>query len=180
MGGLIGGTPGYRDEAGRDSEPVFRIARWEDARDEDRAWPGVGRRVVAAGFDAQRVEPFHVPGRHRQQPHLVSRWDAHRFLHTGCGRVFIRHLPEARDRQRKGGKSLFQSGRFMLTTDWSTDGRLIAYAQQAAQTSFDLWLLPLTGGTQARCLPADSVQRSGGQVPSRCGRRTAVDGVSVE
>jgi Tol biopolymer transport system component len=42
-------------------------------------------------------------------------------------------------------ESLFHGGRLMVATDWSTDGRFIAYPEQGAQTGFDLWLLPLTG-----------------------------------
>ena len=42
-------------------------------------------------------------------------------------------------------ESLFHGGRAVYTTDWSIDDRFIAYTEQAAQTSFDLWLLPLTG-----------------------------------
>ena len=33
----------------------------------------------------------------------------------------------------------------VFATDWSTDGRFIAYTAQATQTSFDLWILPLIG-----------------------------------
>ncbi len=43
-------------------------------------------------------------------------------------------------------ESLFDSGpSFVFATDWSTDGRFIAYTAQVAQTSFDLWILPLIG-----------------------------------
>jgi eukaryotic-like serine/threonine-protein kinase len=41
--------------------------------------------------------------------------------------------------------SLLHSGRSVIATDWSTDGSFIAYTEQAAKTSFDVWLLPLTG-----------------------------------
>ena len=43
-------------------------------------------------------------------------------------------------------ESLFHSGpSFAFATDWSTDGRFIAYTAQVAQTSIDLWILPLIG-----------------------------------
>ncbi len=42
-------------------------------------------------------------------------------------------------------ESLLHGGRSVQATDWSADGRFIAYTAQAAQTEFDLWLLPLTG-----------------------------------
>ena len=43
-------------------------------------------------------------------------------------------------------ESLFHSGPSSVSaTDWSTDGRFIAYTTQVTQTSFDLWILPLIG-----------------------------------
>ena len=43
-------------------------------------------------------------------------------------------------------ESLFHSGPSSVSaTDWTTDGRFIAYTAQATQTSFDLWILPLIG-----------------------------------
>jgi eukaryotic-like serine/threonine-protein kinase len=42
-------------------------------------------------------------------------------------------------------ESLLHTGAAVFATDWSTDGRFIAYIENGGQTSLDLWILPLTG-----------------------------------
>jgi Tol biopolymer transport system component len=42
-------------------------------------------------------------------------------------------------------ESLLHTGAAVFPTDWSTDGRFIAYTENGGQTSLDLWILPLTG-----------------------------------
>ena len=88
---------------------------------------------------------FTFRGAFAPQPDLVSRWDAHRLFQArmwaGIRTTSFRSSrPAAKRRSR-----CFIAAASMVATDWSTDGRFIAYTAQAAQTSFDLWLLPLTG-----------------------------------
>jgi len=42
-------------------------------------------------------------------------------------------------------ESLFHGESNMVPTDWSTDGRFIAYTGTAPQTALDIWLLPTSG-----------------------------------
>jgi serine/threonine protein kinase/Tol biopolymer transport system component len=42
-------------------------------------------------------------------------------------------------------QSLFHTSLYVLPSDWSPDGRVIAYVEQPPKTAMDLWLLPLTG-----------------------------------
>src|SRR5262249_39833700 len=45
---------------------------------------------------------------------------------------------------------LLKSDHNKFPTDWSRDGRFIIYRQQDPKTKSDLWVLPVTGGSEAK------------------------------
>ncbi|MEI6667542.1 MAG: protein kinase [Acidobacteriota bacterium] len=61
----------------------------------------------------------------------------------GPANIFIRPA-----NQSSPEKLALKSDTPNYVTDWSRDGRLLAYSDQATATGFDLWLLPLSGDTK--------------------------------
>ena len=59
---------------------------------------------------------------------------------------------------------LLESAQDKIANDWSRDGRFLAYNSNDPQTSWDLWVLPMEGGTSAGSL-RDSGQAGPGRKP---------------
>ena len=64
---------------------------------------------------------------------------------------------------------LVVSDQLKTPTSWSADGRFLLYHSTDPQTSADLWVVPMVGGSDAVGVPEDPLPRESGP----CSRRTA-------